>query len=166
MAAFNLLCYCLSVAGQIMHYRTWLFRSVEGYKILGWIMNISGVAQVVFGGICIMSIFAQCSPVGRNWNPALPGTCWDSSIFLGFNYTASAITFVSYMIQAWVPIRFALGLENRSQLPKKQWAGLIVLGAWNLVAGALALIKIAYLYQYLIIEDASKESHHPIATLI
>ena len=86
----------------------------------------------------------------------LDGTCWEQSIFLGFNYTASAITFVSYMIQAWVPIRFALGLENRSALPKKQWAGLIVLGAWNLVAGALALIKIAYLHQYLIIEDASK----------
>ena len=43
-----------------MHYRTWLFASVDGYKILAWTMNISGVTQLVFGALCIMSIFAQC----------------------------------------------------------------------------------------------------------
>ena len=137
-----------------MHYRTWLFCSVDGYRSLAWIMHVSGILQLAMAALCIISVFAQCSPVEGNWNPTVPSKCWDQSIFLGFNYTSSAITFVSYMIQAWIPIRFALGLQNGS-IPKRQWAGLIVLAAWNVIAGVLALIKIGYLHQYVITEDAS-----------
>lgn len=68
------------------------------------------------------------------------------------------------MIQAWIPIRFALGLQNGS-IPKRQWAGLIVLAAWNVIAGVLALIKIGYLHQYVITEDASMLAGSIIASV-
>jgi hypothetical protein len=83
----NVGCVCLSVAGQVLHYRTWLFHNVETHRTLSWIMNLSGILQVIFGILCIVGVFAKCTPVEGNWNPTVEATCWASSAFLGVNYT-------------------------------------------------------------------------------
>lgn len=152
--AFNLACYCISVAGQVMHYRTWLFSSVSGYKALSGTMYASGILQVVLGAVCIISVFAKCSPVEANWNPflAAEATSWAESVFLGLNYASGAVTFCSYMIQAWIPIHLALRLQ-RPKMSRNRWIGLAVLATWNVAAGMLALLKIAYLHLYVVNVD-------------
>jgi hypothetical protein len=83
----NVGCVCLSVAGQVLHYRTWLFHNVETHRTLSWVMNLSGILQVIFGILCIVGVFAKCTPVEGNWNPTVEATCWAPSAFLGVNYT-------------------------------------------------------------------------------
>lgn len=117
-------------------------------------MYASGILQVILAVICVISVFAKCSPVEANWNPTVQGTCWNENVFMGLNYTCTACTFISYMIQAWVPIHLALSLEG-SKLCKTRWITLIMLAFWNILAGVLALVKLGYLYLYLDMTDPS-----------
>lgn len=155
--AFNVGCYTLSVAGQVLHYRTWLFHNVKSHQTLNRVMEISGVLQVVFGALCIIGVFAKCTPVEGNWNSTVEAKCWDEDIFLGINYTSSAITFVSYMIQGWIPVQMALSL-GRTRVTRAKWIALSAIAFWNVVAGVLALVKLSYLHLYVVTEDASKSS--------
>ena len=91
-SAFNVGCYTLSVAGQVLHYRTWLFHNVKTHKTLSRAMNLSGILQVIFGILCVIGVFAKCTPVEGNWNPTVEATCWAESAFLGINYTSGPIT--------------------------------------------------------------------------
>lgn len=91
-AAFNVGCYTLSVVGQVLHYRTWLFHNVKTHKTLSHVMDISGILQALFGALCVICVFAKCNPVEGNWDPTVEAKCWDESVFLGINYTSSAIT--------------------------------------------------------------------------
>lgn len=152
--AFNLTCYCVSVAGQVLHYQTWLFGSVSGYRVLSGTMFASGIAQVILGAVCIISVFAKCDPVEANWNPSLlpEAKCWPESVFLGVNYASGGVTFVSYMIQAWIPIHLALRVQEKNW-SRGRWISLIVLAFWNIAAGMLALLKIAYLHLYVVNVD-------------
>jgi hypothetical protein len=153
--AFNVGCYTLSVAGQVVHYQTWLFHNVKSHSTLSRVMAISGVVQVLFGVLCVICVFVKCTPVEGNWNPTVDAKCWKESIFLGINYSSSAITFVSYMIQGWIPIHMALSL-GKSSITRNQWIALSVIAFWNVVAGVLALVKLSYLGLYVVTEDASK----------
>jgi hypothetical protein len=155
--AFNVGCYTLSVAGQVLHYRTWLFHNVNTHTTLSRVMNASGVLQVIFGILCVTCVFAKCTPVQGNWNPTVDAKCWNESVFLGINYSSSAITFVSYMIQGWIPIQMALSLGKRS-ITRNQWIALSIIAFWNIIAGVLALVKLSYLGLYVVTEDASKYS--------
>jgi hypothetical protein len=152
---FNVGCYSLSVAGQVLHYRTWLFHNVKTHRTLSRAMNLSGILQVIFGILCVIGVFAKCTPVEGNWNPTVEATCWAESAFLGINYTSSAITFVAYMIQGWIPIQMALSL-GKENITRSQWIALSAIAFWNVVAGVLALVKLSYLSLYLVNEDASK----------
>jgi cytochrome bd-type quinol oxidase subunit 2 len=70
ITSFNFGCYTLSVAGQVIHYRTWLFHNVETHKThntLSRVMNISGIVQVLFDILCVICVFAKCTPVEANW---------------------------------------------------------------------------------------------------
>lgn len=154
-AAFNVGCYTLSMAGHGIHYRTWLFHNVETHRTLSRVMNISGIVQLLFGMLCIICVFAKCTPVEGNWNPTVQSKCWNESVFLGINYTSSAVTFVSYMIQGWIPIQMALSLGKR-RITRSQWIALSTIAFWNVVAGVLALVKLSYLDLYVVTEDASK----------
>jgi hypothetical protein len=154
-AAFNVGCYTLSVAGQVLHYRTWLFHDVKTHRILSSAMNLSGVLQVIFGILCVVCVFVKCTPVEANWNPTIGGKCWVGSVFLGINYTSSAITFMSYMIQGWIPIQMALSLGRRN-VTRTQWIALSLIAFWNVVASILALAKLSYSSRYLNIADPSK----------
>lgn len=121
-------------------------------------MIISGVLQAIFGTLCIIFVFAKCAPVAGNWNPTVEAKCWDETIFLGINYTSSAITFVSYMIQGWIPIQMALSLGRKS-ITRTQWIALSTIAFWNVIAGVLAIVKLSYLHLYVVTEDASKQCH-------
>ena len=77
------------------------------------------------------------------------------SVFLGINYTPSAIAFVSYMIQGWIPIHMAISL-GKSRITRTQWIALSTIAFWNIIAGLLALVKLSYLHQYVVTEDASE----------
>jgi hypothetical protein len=153
--AFNVGCYTLSVAGQVLHYRTWLFHNVESHTVLSRVMNLSGIIQLIFRILCIICVCAKCTPVEGNWNPTVEAKCWNESVFLGINYSSSAITFVSYMIQGWIPIQMALGLGKRS-ITRNQWIALSIIAFWNIIAGVLALVKLSYLGLYVVMEDASR----------
>lgn len=118
-------------------------------------MNVSGIVQLLFGILCVICVFAKCTPVEGNWNPTVDARCWGDSVFLGINYTSSAITFVSYMIQGWIPIQMALNL-GRSTVTRSQWIALSTIAFWNVIAGVLALAKLSYLRLYVVTEDASK----------
>jgi hypothetical protein len=161
LVGFNVGCYTLSVAGQVLHYRTWLFHNVKTHKTLSRVMNLSGVLQVIFGILCVVGVFAKCTPVEGNWNPTVEATCWAESAFLGINYTSSAITFVAYMIQGWIPIQMALSL-GRKNITRAQWIALSAIAFWNVVAGVLALVKLSYLRLYVDTEDASKCHCQPL----
>ncbi|KAF2771886.1 hypothetical protein EJ03DRAFT_325134 [Teratosphaeria nubilosa] len=153
-SAFNVGCYCLSVAGQVMHYRIWLLNKVDGYRMLNTVMVASGLIQAFFGAICIISVFAKCKPVKANWDPTVVGQCWPESVFLGLNYASSALTFVSYTIQAWIPLHLAFRLQ-RGKLERTKWTALCILAFWNVIAGVLALVKLGYLHLYLDEVDAT-----------
>lgn len=152
---FNVGCYTLSVAGQVLHYRTWLFHNVKTHKILSRTMNLSGILQIIFGILCVVGVFAKCTPVQGNWDPTAEAKCWDEKVFLGINYTSSAITFVAYMIQGWIPIQMALSL-GRNNITRSQWIALSAIAFWNVIAGVLALVKLSYLRLYVVNEDASE----------
>lgn len=77
---FNVGCYTLSVAGQVLHYRTWLFHNVKTHQTLSWVMNLSGILQVIFGIFCVIGVFAKCTPVQGNWDPTVDAKCWAESI--------------------------------------------------------------------------------------
>jgi hypothetical protein len=119
-------------------------------------MNVSGVVQVMIGILCVISVFAKCTPVEANWNPTIVDPqCWAPSVFLGINYTSSAITFISYMIQGYIPIHMAMGLAKRS-ITRTQWVQLSAIAFWNITAGVLALVKLSYLGLYLDRVDPSE----------
>ena len=120
-------------------------------------MNLSGILQVIFGILCVIGVFAKCTPVEGNWDPTVDATCWAESAFLGINYSSSSITFVAYVIQAWIPIQMALSLGKRN-ITRAQWIALSAIAFWNVVAGVLALVKLSYLSLYLVTEDASESS--------
>ena len=149
------MCYTLSVAGQVLHYRTWLFHNVKTHRTLSWAMNLSGILQVIFGILCVIGVFAKCTPVEGNWNPTVEATCWAESAFLGINYTSGTITMVAYMIQGWIPIQMALSL-GKNNVTRAQWIALSAIAFWNLCAASLALLKLNLLHLYLVNEDASK----------
>jgi hypothetical protein len=149
------MCYTLSVAGQVLHYRTWLFHNVKTHRTLSWVMNLSGILQVIFGILCVVGVFAKCTPVEGNWNPTVEATCWAESAFLGINYSSYAITSVAYMIQGWIPIQMALNLGKKN-ITRAQWIGLSAIAFWNIFASGLALAKLSLLRLYLVEEDASK----------
>jgi hypothetical protein len=138
-----------------MHYRTWLFYKVDRYRFLSLLMNASGVIQVLLGTLGIIFVFAKCTPVQAKWDLYIEGKCWNQNMFLGFNYTSSALTFVSYMIQAWVPLHPALSLQ-KWDLSKGKWIMLAVLAFWNVVAGVLALVKLGFMHLYFETVDPSK----------
>jgi hypothetical protein len=69
--------------------------------------------------------------------------------------SASAITFVAYMIQGWIPIQMALSLGKKN-ITRAQWIALSAIAFWNVVAGVLALAKLSLLDLYLVNEDASE----------
>lgn len=117
-------------------------------------MSASGIIQVLFGILGVVCVFAKCTPVEGNCNPTVDAKCWKESIFLGINYSSSAITFVSYMIQGWIPIQMALSLGKNS-ITRKQWIALSIIAFWNIGAGVLALVKLSYLGLYVVTEDAS-----------
>ena len=123
--------------------------------MLSRVMNFSGIVQVLFGILCVICVFAKCTPVEGNWNPTVEAKCWNESVFLGINYSSSAITFVSYIIQDWIPIHRALSLGKRN-ITRKQWIALSIIAFWNIVAGVLALVKLSYLGLYVVTEDASE----------
>jgi hypothetical protein len=152
---FNVGCYTLSLLGQCLHYRTWLFHNVKSHNTLSRVMDATGIVRVVFGILCVLCVFAKCTPVEGNWDPTIDATCWKESVFLGINYSSSAITFVSYMIQGWILIHMALALGKRS-ITRKQWIGLSIIAFCNVVAGVLALVKLSYLHLYVATEDPSQ----------
>lgn len=43
--------------------------------------------------ITMMTIvtFVQCNPVEKNWNPMVPGTCWNPKIYLNLGYFAGCM---------------------------------------------------------------------------
>jgi len=122
-------------------------------------MNLSGVLQAIFGILCIVGVFAKCTPVEGNWNPTVEATCWVESAFLGMNYTLCMITFIAYMIQGWIPIQMALSLGKKN-ITRAQWIGLSAIALWNVAAGLLSLAKLSLLRLYLVEEDASKYHFH------
>lgn len=127
-------------------------------------MDISGILQALFGALCVICVFAKCNPVEGNWDPTVEAKCWDESVFLGINYTSSAITFASYMIQGWIPFRMALSL-GKSSVTKTKWTALSAIAFWNVVAGILALVKLSYLHLYVVTVDASKYSRRQLSAI-
>ncbi|KAH9824598.1 G-protein-coupled receptor [Teratosphaeria destructans] len=154
--SFNVGFYCLSVAGQVMHYRIWLLNKVDGYRMLNTVMVASGLIQATLGAICIISSQATAGRKMSFWDSTQvavpPISCLEDTNEP--QYASSALTFVSYMIQAWIPLHLAYRLQ-RGKLERNKWTALCILAFWNVIAGVLALVKLGHLHLYVDEVDAT-----------
>ncbi|OCL05428.1 hypothetical protein AOQ84DRAFT_399564 [Glonium stellatum] len=66
------------------------------YSLLGFLLLWNSVMTIV--------TFVQCSPVEKNWNPRVAGTCWNSKIYLGLGYFAGSYSATLDFIYAIYPM--------------------------------------------------------------
>ncbi|KAL0935510.1 uncharacterized protein CTRU02_210101 [Colletotrichum truncatum] len=101
----------------------------RGQKIFLWGMASLCVANLV-GFIAI--IFGQCYPARSQWDPSVPGTCWDKSVLVSFAtysgafcafadiylsvYPAVVLSKLQMNIRKKVALSIALGLGSLSSI--------------------------------------------------
>ncbi|KAE8355462.1 hypothetical protein BDV28DRAFT_163079 [Aspergillus coremiiformis] len=100
----------------------------------------------IYGGIALMSIingvsvftmYGQCTPTPRLWNPEVPGTCWDPIVQRNFAFFQSSASAFSDLIFAIYPITTIAGL----QMPRKVKFGLGCVLSLGIIAMIAAIVK-------------------------
>ena len=65
-----------------------LLRIIQGagWRKLRWIIYITMFVVFAVNTVVAITNYVQCNPVQKNWNPAIPGTCWKPSVQLSLTY--------------------------------------------------------------------------------
>ncbi|TGJ79559.1 hypothetical protein E0Z10_g9214 [Xylaria hypoxylon] len=107
----------------------------------GWIKYTVWFAIVTVNiamGLSLISNWLQCTPVEKNFDFSIPGSCWPKSILIGYN------TF-SLAYAGFIDILFALlpwKIIGNMDMSRKERFGAICAMSLGLFAGTIALVKI------------------------
>ncbi|PSR80613.1 hypothetical protein BD289DRAFT_440453 [Coniella lustricola] len=100
--------------------------------------------QVIFAIIPCIIIFAQCSPTGKLWNPALPGRCWHWAILNNITYFLTAYTAMTDVALAGLPIAAFWNLQMQASTKFK----LSLMMGLTLLSAIITIVKATYLYLF------------------
>ncbi|KAF2801191.1 putative integral membrane protein [Melanomma pulvis-pyrius CBS 109.77] len=107
-------------------------------KVLLWFIIVT-MNLVMW--LCAILLFLQCTPVERNWNKDLKGTCWKSKVQDNYSIFAGAysafLDFVLAMLP-WIMIW-------RLQMNMKEKLGVMIAMSFGFLAGIVAAVKTSYL---------------------
>ncbi|KAF2175453.1 hypothetical protein K469DRAFT_680029 [Zopfia rhizophila CBS 207.26] len=91
--------------------------------------------------LCAILTLAQCSPVEKLWNIALPGTCWDNRIVINYSIFVGVWSCLMDLLLTVVPWLTIWNL----QMNKREKVGVIVTMSLGCLAGVTCAVKTSYL---------------------
>jgi hypothetical protein len=112
------------------------------------------ILQVTFAMVSIFIIFLQ-------WNPSIPGKCWNSDVFNDYSYWVSAYTTFTDIVLAVVPISVFWKL----QMPFSTKLGVCIMMGLTLVSAIVTIIKATYLHLFTDRTDPRKSKHSSYSLL-
>ena len=94
-----------------------LLRLVDGKtRYVVWFLVLS---TSIIGGIGAIFLWVQCNPVVKNWQPMLPGTCWDPRVNVNVGIAGGIYSALTDWALALLPWKIIWGL----QMKKKEKVG-------------------------------------------
>ncbi|KAF2001923.1 hypothetical protein P154DRAFT_155404 [Amniculicola lignicola CBS 123094] len=91
--------------------------------------------------ICGLLLFFQCSPIEKNWNKAMAGTCWKSKVQDDYSIFAGAYSAALDFFLASFPCLMIWNL----QISGREKAGVIIAMSFGYLAGITAAVKTSFL---------------------
>ncbi|PVH68881.1 hypothetical protein DL98DRAFT_400028, partial [Cadophora sp. DSE1049] len=107
-------------------------------RITIWFIIIS---LNIIMGLCAIFLYTQCSPVARNWDQTVSGTCWPGAVQTVFAIIAGAYSSAMDFVLAFFPWVLLWKLQIRR--PEK--LGVAFAMSLGVLAGATGIVKTIYL---------------------
>ncbi|KAK3377228.1 hypothetical protein B0T24DRAFT_511729, partial [Lasiosphaeria ovina] len=86
-------------------------------------------------------IFTSCTPLGRVWDPTVPGTCWNSRRLLDYNVFSGAWSASMDFVLALFPWLLIMRLNMR----RVEKIGVCIAMSLGVLSGITGVIKTAYI---------------------
>ncbi|KAI1272838.1 hypothetical protein F5Y07DRAFT_412140 [Xylaria sp. FL0933] len=103
-----------------------------------WTVWFAIVTTNVFMTLSLIFNWVQCTPVERNWNFSVPGSCWPKATLIGFNGFTTAYSGAMDVLLALLPWKIIWNMN----MSRRERFGAICAMSLGLFAGILALAKI------------------------
>ena len=88
-------------------------------KIFVLVITVTSIVIALCGALFL---WVQCSPVEKNWQPFLPGTCWHPQVSVIIGIVGGTYSTISDWIFALLPWKLVWGL----QMQKKEKFGVAI----------------------------------------
>ncbi|KAI0438217.1 hypothetical protein F4803DRAFT_535784 [Xylaria telfairii] len=89
-------------------------------------------------GLSIIFNWVQCTPVEKNFNLFIPGTCWPRATLIGYNAFVAAYSGVMDILLALLPWKIIWNMN----MSKKERFGAMCAMSLGFLAGTISLVKI------------------------
>ncbi|KAK4226274.1 hypothetical protein QBC38DRAFT_500481 [Podospora fimiseda] len=93
-------------------------------------MNIAMSLQAIF-------VWVKCMPVQKNWNPMLPGTCWNTKVSNAYGVFSGSLSGVCDIVLALLAWYVVWGLKMK----RREKIGVVVAMSMGIFAGITAFVK-------------------------
>ncbi|KAI0408372.1 hypothetical protein F4802DRAFT_409759 [Xylaria palmicola] len=110
----------------------------------GWVRYVVWFAMITINIVMSLSIifnFVQCTPVEKNFNVFIPGSCWPRRTLSGYNIFVAAYSGVMDILLALLPWKVIWNMD----MSRKERFGAICAMSLGLLAGTISLVKISAL---------------------
>ncbi|KAE9372547.1 hypothetical protein N431DRAFT_408830 [Stipitochalara longipes BDJ] len=118
-----------------------LFRISE-FRMRVVLCFIIGTVFMALGTSALMG-WIQCTPIARNWDYTVKGTCWNPQVYVIEGMVSGAYGGCMDMVLALLPWKMIWGL----QMKKKEKFAIALAMSMGIFAGAMAIIKTVYMPQ-------------------
>ncbi|KAL4416996.1 hypothetical protein CABS03_00347 [Colletotrichum abscissum] len=132
---------CFASTGSKVGFGVTLLRLTTGwFRIFVWFAVVT-LAVVMLPSATLT--WLKCTPVQKNFNRQMPGTCWDESVTLNYGiFNAAWCAFMDFVL-AIIPWKLIWGMRLR----KHEKLGVCFAMSLGWLAGVCAIIKGIYLVQ-------------------
>ncbi len=116
MAKLGMVALIIAILGSASSKTSFAFtllRISDSYmRVALWAIIIS--MNLVMGLTIVMQL-AQCTPFQKNFNPFIPGTCWDPSIFTYYIIFSSTYSGAMDILLAILPWKIVMATQIRTR---------------------------------------------------
>ncbi|KAF7595528.1 hypothetical protein BBP40_005563 [Aspergillus hancockii] len=95
------------------------------------------VLLTIINGMCVYTIYGQCTPTARLWDTGVDGSCWDPSVQRNYAFFQGSSSAFSDLVLAIYPLTTIAGL----QMARKVKVGLGCVLSLGIIAMIAAIIK-------------------------
>jgi hypothetical protein len=105
---------------------------------------------------------AQCQPFAKQYNPLLPGTCWNRDVFQNSGYALAGVTIATDLVYLILPVVYLWDL----QVPRKKKVAIFALLGIGCVSLGCTITSLPWVKNLATTLDVTCKHFRPLHTLI